>query len=66
MFGYDNVRAAKGQTTRMPNGEEAAVVRDIYVRFAAGEGLRTVAEALNRHGALSPRAQQGRPTCVSR
>jgi len=61
VFGYDNVRVAKGQTTREPNEAEAAVVRDIYTRFATGEGLRTIALALNRQGALSPRAQQGRP-----
>lgn len=61
VFGYDNLRLAKGQTTRVPNDAEASVVRDIYIRFAAGEGLRTIALALNRAGAPSPRAQQGRP-----
>jgi site-specific DNA recombinase len=61
VFGYDNVRMGKGQTTRVPQEAEAAVVRDIYERFAAGAGLRTIALALNRAGALSPRAQQGRP-----
>jgi site-specific DNA recombinase len=61
IFGYDNVRVAKGQTTRVINEIEAVVVRSIYERFAAGEGLRTIALALNRAGALSPRAQQGRP-----
>ena len=34
----------------------------IYERFAEGDGLRTIALALNRSGALSPRAQQGRPS----
>jgi site-specific DNA recombinase len=61
LFGYDNVRQAKGQTTRTINDAEAAVVRDIYTRFAAGQGLRSIALALNTTGALSPRAQQGRP-----
>jgi len=61
VFGYDNVRVAKGQTTRVPNVAEAAVVVGIYTRFADGDGLRTIALALNRGGALSPRAQQGRP-----
>ncbi len=57
VFGYDNVRQAKGQTTRTINEREAAVVRDIYTRAAAGEGLRTIAAALNRAGALiTPRA----------
>jgi site-specific DNA recombinase len=61
VFGYDNVRLGKGQTTRVPNEAEAAVVRTIYERFAEGDGLRTIALALNNSGALSPRAQQGRP-----
>jgi hypothetical protein len=41
-LGYDNVRVAKGQTSRVINEAEAAVVRDIYTRFANGEGLRTM------------------------
>ncbi len=53
MFGYDNERVAKGP--------EAAVVRDIDARFAAGAGADAVAETLNRVGAPSPPAQQGRP-----
>jgi site-specific DNA recombinase len=60
IFGYDN-EGPKGQKDRRINGAEAAVIRDIYERFAEGEGLRTIALALNRSGALSPRAQQGRP-----
>ena len=60
IFGYDNT-GPKGQRTRCINEAEAAVVRSIYERFATGEGLRTIALALNRSGALSPRAQQGRP-----
>jgi site-specific DNA recombinase len=61
VFGYDNHRVTKGQTIRVQNEAEAAVVRDIYTRAAAGEGAWTIAEALNRTGAPSPRAQQGRP-----
>lgn len=60
VFGYDN-EGPKGQKDRRINEAEAAVVRDIYTRFAAKAGLRTIALALNRAGALSPRAQQGRP-----
>ncbi len=33
MFGYDNERVAKGQTIRVINETEAAVVRDIYARL---------------------------------
>ncbi len=61
VFGYDNVRIAKGHTDRVPNAEETAIVRDIYARSAAGEGTRTIAAALNRMKAPSPRSQQGRP-----
>jgi site-specific DNA recombinase len=61
VFGYDNRLIAKGQTTRVPNDAEAAIVRDIYTRCAAGEGARTIALALNRAHALSPRSQRGRP-----
>ena len=61
VFGYDNVRVAKGQTTRVISEAEAAVVRDIYARFANGQGLRSIALVLNSSRAPSPRAQQGRP-----
>ncbi len=61
VFGYDNLRVAKGQTDRVPNAAEAAIVRDIYARSAAGEGTRTIAAALNRAKSPSPRSQQGRP-----
>jgi site-specific DNA recombinase len=65
VFGYDNHRRAKGETIRVINEEEAAVVREIFVRYAAGEGAYTIAAALNGRGALSPRAQQGRPSAWS-
>lgn len=60
LFGYDNLRVGKGQTERRINEAQASVVRDIYERFAQGDGLRTIALALNTSGRLSPRAQQGR------
>lgn len=62
MFGYDNHRIGKGQVERRINEAEAAIVRDIYERFAAGEGVRSIAGALNRQGIPSPRAQQVRPS----
>src|SRR5688572_3000274 len=61
LFGFDNVRIGKGQTSRSINAAEASVVREIYTRFADGDGLRIIALALNHTRALSPRAQQGRP-----
>jgi hypothetical protein len=42
-----SVRVARGQTTRTIKEAEAAVVRTIYERFAEGDGLRTIALALN-------------------
>lgn len=61
VFGYDNLRIAKGHAELRINDAEAAVVRDIYTRFASGDGARSIAGMLNRAGALSPRSQQGRP-----
>jgi DNA invertase Pin-like site-specific DNA recombinase len=60
IYGYDNVLIAKGHTERRINEAEADVVRVIYARFAAGEGCRTIAKALNRAQVPKPRAQQGR------
>jgi hypothetical protein len=62
---YDNRRIAKGQTTRTINEAEAAIVRDIWTRYAGGEGGRMIALALNRAGAPSPRSQQQRPEAWS-
>ncbi len=55
VFGYDNHRQAKGETIRVINETEASVIRDIFTRYAAGDGAYTIAGALNRMGALSPR-----------
>ena len=59
-FGYDNVRV-DGHVERRINGLEATVVADIFRRAAAGDGLKTIAKALNGAGAAAPRAQPGRP-----
>lgn len=37
-------------------------MREIYARFADGQGARSIALALNRQGVPSPRAQQERPS----
>ena len=34
VFGYENVRIAKGQVTRRIREDEAAIVREIYDAFA--------------------------------
>ena len=62
VFGYDNHRIGRGQVKRHINAEEAAIVRDIYTRFADGEGARSIAAHLNRQQIPAPRAQQGRPS----
>ena len=60
IFGYDNLRIAKGHVELRINEHEAQVIRDIYARAAAGEGARTIAAVLNRKGVAKPRAQQER------
>ena len=60
-FGYDHVRQ-HGHVDRVINETEAAVVRDIYQRYAKGAGFKQIAHTLNAQGVPSPRAQRGRPT----
>ena len=60
VFGYNLNRISKGHCELRINEQEADIVRDIYTRFAAGQGARTIAAALNRAGTPKPRAQQGR------
>jgi site-specific DNA recombinase len=62
VFGYDNHRIAKGQVVRRRNEQEAAIVQEIYTRYADGDGARGIAAHLNRRGVPAPRAQQGRPS----
>ena len=59
-FGYDNVRL-NGHVERRINDPEAATVRDIYDRYARGEGFKQIAHALNAEKRPSPRPQRGRP-----
>jgi hypothetical protein len=60
VFGYDNVRV-NGHVERRINDEQAEVVREIYRRYAAGEGFKQIAHVLNANKVPSPRPQQGRP-----
>jgi site-specific DNA recombinase len=60
VYGYDN-EGSKGRKVRRVNEVEAAIVREVYDRFAAGQGAKSIARSLNLRGAPSPRAQQGRP-----
>lgn len=60
VFGYDNVRL-NGHVERVINPTESKVVRDIYQRYADGEGFKQIAHALNAQKVPSPRPQRGRP-----
>ncbi|HEX9297162.1 MAG TPA: recombinase family protein [Polyangiaceae bacterium] len=58
-FGYDNVRPngdARGFVNYRINETEARVVREIFERYASGEGLKAIAKELNARGVSSPRA----------
>lgn len=66
VFGYDNVPVFDSQgrracVERRINEREAAVVCEIFERCARGEGIVTIAKALNAKAAPAPRAQQDRP-----
>ena len=55
VYGYDSVRV-EGHVERRINEQQAEVVREVFRRYADGEGLRTIAAALNERGVASPRA----------
>ena len=61
VFGYDNAPTQDGVERRV-NPAEAAVVRDIFARYAGGEGFKQIAHALNAKKVRSPRPQRGRPS----
>jgi site-specific DNA recombinase len=60
VFGYDLDRIGTGHCELRVNELEKQVVREIYSRFADGEGVRSIALALNRRQVPAPRAQQSR------
>lgn len=55
VYGYENVPVQGGKTWRILE-DEADVVREIFRRYAAGEGLRTIAKDLNSRRVPAPRA----------
>lgn len=65
VFGYANVVVMNGSrrshVTRTINEAEAAIIRRIFALSAEGYGMKAIAKRLNREGARSPQAQQGRP-----
>lgn len=56
VFGYDNVRRPEGGTVRAINEEQADLVRELFERYADGDGLRALAKRLNERGVPPPRA----------
>ncbi|UQA57026.1 recombinase family protein [Polyangium aurulentum] len=60
VYGYSNVEIKDGdRRVRVEyriNPEEAEIVREIFRRYAAGEGLRTIAKELNARKIAPPRA----------
>jgi len=60
VYGYDNVEVKDGdRRVRVEyriNEEQAKIVREIFRRYAAGEGLRTIAKDLNARGVEPPKA----------
>lgn len=63
-FGYDNVDVtdAEGRRThvdRRINDAEAAVVREIFSRCAAGQGIKSIAKALNARHVPTPQPADG-------
>ena len=67
VFGYVNVEVRDGDGRRLHverriDETEAAVVRRIFNGCAAGQGLRSMAKALNADRVPAPRSQQGRPS----
>jgi site-specific DNA recombinase len=60
VFGYTVDRIAKGHCELKVDEHDAQVVRDIYTRFANGQGARTIAKELNIAGVRKPRAHGGK------
>ena len=62
VFGYDNLRIAKGHVERRVNDTDAMIVRRVYEMAAFGHGSRHIAHVLNEQGVPTPPAQRGRPS----
>jgi DNA invertase Pin-like site-specific DNA recombinase len=60
VYGYDNVEIKLGeQRVRVEykiNEDQATIVREMFRRYATGEGLRTIAKDFNMRGVAPPRA----------
>jgi site-specific DNA recombinase len=65
-FGYDNIAITnpdgrRSHVERRINPREAEIVRAIFRRCAAGQGVKAIAKALNAAGVPAPRPVRGRP-----
>ncbi len=57
VYGYRNVPSSDGSgKVRAIDETQAAVVREVFERYAKGEGLRTICKTLSERGISSPRA----------
>ena len=65
MFGYDNsspiAEGKKSHVERRINEAEAAIVREIFDRYASGWGYARIAKTLNAIHASSPRPTEHKP-----
>ena len=69
VFGYDNVEilgadGKRSHVERQINETEAAIVRRIFERCAAGKGLRTIAKTLNEAAGACAASAAGPPAVV--
>lgn len=56
-FGYRNITSPDGGgRVRQIDAKQAAIIVEMYERYAAGEGLRAIAKTLNARDVPSPRA----------
>jgi len=57
VYGYRNVASPDGAgKVRAIDKDQAAIVREVFERYAKGEGLRTICKSLSERGISSPRA----------
>jgi DNA invertase Pin-like site-specific DNA recombinase len=64
VYGYRNVLSPDGTgKVRVIDEAQAAIVREVFERYAKGHGLRTICKTLTERGISSPRGQT-RHRCV--
>jgi site-specific DNA recombinase len=60
VYGYDNVEIRDGERRLRVeyriNDAQAAVIREVFTRYVAGDGVRAIARSLNARGVPSPHA----------